>query len=47
VVSFVVAYAAVAWLLKFVSGHKITSFVWYRWLVGVALIIALSAGYLT
>ncbi len=47
VVSFVVAYVSVAWLLRFVSGHKITSFVWYRWVVGVALIIALSAGALS
>jgi len=44
VVSFVVAYIAVGWLLKFVVGHKITTFVWYRWLVGVAVIVALSAG---
>ncbi len=44
VVAFVVAYVSVAWLLKFVSGHKITTFVWYRWAVGVALIVALSAG---
>jgi undecaprenyl-diphosphatase len=44
VVAFVVAYVSVAWLLKFVSGHKITTFVWYRWVVGVALIVALSAG---
>ena len=43
-VAFVVAYVSVAWLLKFVSGHKITTFVWYRWVVGVALIVALSAG---
>lgn len=47
VVSFVVAYFSVAWLLKYVSGHKITTFVWYRWVVGVALIIALSAGALS
>lgn len=47
VVSFIVAYVSVAWLLKFVSGHKITSFVWYRWVIGVALIIALSAGALS
>jgi undecaprenyl-diphosphatase len=47
IVSFIVAYASVAWLLKFVSGHKITSFVWYRWAVGVALIVALSAGALS
>ncbi len=44
VVSFIVAYASVAWLLKFVSGHKITWFVWYRWTVAAALIIALSTG---
>lgn len=43
-VAFVVAYFSVAWLLKFVSGHKITNFVWYRWVVGVALIITLAAG---
>ncbi len=44
VVSFIVAYASVAWLLKFVSGHKITWFVWYRWTVAAALIVALSTG---
>ena len=43
-VSFVVAYAAVAWLLRFVAGHKITWFVWYRWTVAAVLIIALSTG---
>ncbi|MEO5832233.1 MAG: undecaprenyl-diphosphate phosphatase, partial [Nakamurella sp.] len=45
-VSFVVAYASVAWLMKFVSGHKITVFVWYRWVLGAALIIALAAGWI-
>ncbi len=44
VVSFAVAYVSVAWLLRFVSGHRITWFVWYRWVVGVAVIIALSTG---
>jgi undecaprenyl-diphosphatase len=43
-VAFIVAYFSVAWLLKFVSGHRITTFVWYRWVVGVALIITLAAG---
>jgi len=38
VVSFVVAYASVAWLLKFVAGHSITWFVGYRILLGVILI---------
>ncbi len=47
VVSFIVAYAAVAWLLRFVSGHKITWFVWYRWTVAAVLIIALSTGALS
>lgn len=46
VVSFVVAYAAVAWLLRFVANHKITAFVWYRVLVGVLVIVALSARWL-
>ena len=44
VVAFAVAYVSVAWLLKFVSGHRITTFVWYRWAVGAAVIVALSAG---
>ena len=47
VVSFVVAYASVAWLLKFVGGHRITLFVWYRWAAGAALIIALATGAMT
>jgi undecaprenyl-diphosphatase len=45
-VSFVVAYASVAWLMKFVSHHPITVFVWYRWALGAALIVALSVGWL-
>jgi len=44
VVSFVVAYAAVAWLLKFVAGHSITVFVWYRVAVGVVLAALLATG---
>jgi undecaprenyl-diphosphatase len=46
-VSFVVAYASIAWLLKFVAGHSIGKFVPYRVGLGVLLIIALSAGWLT
>jgi undecaprenyl-diphosphatase len=37
VVSFAVAYAAVAWLLRFVSHHPITVFIWYRIALGVVL----------
>src|SRR5262249_40876158 len=46
VVSFVVAYASIAWLLRFVVRHSIAVFVWYRVAVGAALIVALSAGWL-
>jgi len=41
-VSFVVAYASIAWLLRFVVRHSIVTFVWYRVLVGVALLVALA-----
>jgi undecaprenyl-diphosphatase len=37
-VAFVVAYASVAWLLRFVSGHPITAFVPYRIAAGVVLL---------
>ena len=47
VVSFVVAYASIAWLIRFVAGHPITAFVWYRVGLGLLLIVALSAGWLT
>jgi len=47
IVSFVVAYASVAWLLKFVAGHSITWFVGYRVALGVVLIVLLSTGALT
>ncbi len=46
-VSFVVAYLTVAWMLRFVSRHTIRVFVWYRWALAVALIIALSTGFVT
>jgi undecaprenyl-diphosphatase len=47
VVSFVVAYASIAWLLKFVSSNKITAFVWYRVALGAALVVVLAAGWMT
>ena len=40
VVSFVVAYASIAWLLRFVADHSITWFVPYRVGLGVLLIVA-------
>ena len=47
VVSFVVAYASVAWLLRFVAGNSIGKFVPYRVLLGVALLVALGAGWMS
>ena len=41
-VSFVVAYAAVAWLLKFVAGHSIAAFVPYRVVLGGTLLVLLA-----
>ncbi len=43
-VSFIVAYAAVAWLLKFVAGHSITWFVPYRLVLGLGLLGLLATG---
>ncbi len=43
-IAFVVAYASVAWLLRFVSGHKISAFVPYRVLAGVVILILLAVG---
>ncbi len=46
-VSFVVAYAAVAWLLRFVAGHSITWFVPYRLVLGFAVLGLLATGVIT
>ncbi|WP_405604738.1 undecaprenyl-diphosphate phosphatase [Streptomyces sp. NBC_01410] len=43
-VSFAVAYASIAWLLKFVAKHSFNAFVVYRILVGGALFALLSTG---
>jgi undecaprenyl-diphosphatase len=47
VVAFVVAYASIEWLLRFVAHHPITTFVWYRLAVGLALFVVLGAGWLS
>jgi undecaprenyl-diphosphatase len=44
VVAFVVAYASVAWLLRFVAHHPITWFVPYRVALGGVLIVLLASG---
>lgn len=43
-VSFVVAYASIAWLLRLVAKHPITVFVGYRVVAGLALIGLLLGG---
>ena len=47
VVSFVVAYASVAWLLRFVAHHSMSVFAVYRVAVGVALVVLLTTGVMT
>lgn len=47
VVSFVVAYASIAWLLKFVAKHSFNAFVIYRLVVGVLLLGLLATGALS
>lgn len=37
VVAFAVAYASIAWLLRFVANHSLVPFVWYRVALGVAV----------
>jgi undecaprenyl-diphosphatase len=44
VVSFLVAYASIAWLLRFVAHHTMMSFVWYRVALGVVIIVLLATG---
>jgi undecaprenyl-diphosphatase len=46
-VSFVVAYAAIAWLLRFVAGHSIVAFVPYRVALGGVLLALLATGVMT
>ena len=46
VVSFVVAYASVAWLLRFVARHSINGFALYRVVLGIALFGLLAGGVL-
>ena len=41
-VSFVVAYASVAWLLRFVAHHTIVAFVPYRVVLGGVLLVLLA-----
>ncbi|MFC4244709.1 undecaprenyl-diphosphate phosphatase [Gryllotalpicola reticulitermitis] len=46
-VSLIVAYAAIAWLLRFVQHHKISVFIWYRIAVAVVVAALLITGVIT
>lgn len=46
-VSFVVAYASVAWLLKFVQKHSTEIFAFYRICLGVVILILLATSTIT
>ncbi|MEV0737963.1 undecaprenyl-diphosphate phosphatase [Streptomyces sp. NPDC050549] len=46
IVSFVVAYASIAWLLKYVAKHSFNAFVVYRIIIGVLLFGLLGTGVL-
>ncbi len=47
IVSFVVAYVAIAWLLKFVAHHSIGKFVPYRLVVGALILVGLATNVLS
>ena len=46
-VAFIVAYATIAWLLRFVANHSLLPFVWYRVILGVVVAVVLGAGWLS
>jgi undecaprenyl-diphosphatase len=47
VTSFIVAYGAIAWLLKYVSKNNFSIFIWYRVIVGLIIAGLLSFGILS
>jgi undecaprenyl-diphosphatase len=47
VVSFVVAYVSIAWLLRFVAKHTIEVFAFYRVLLGIVIVILLMTSTIT
>jgi len=47
VISFIVAYVSIAWLLKYVAGHTFAAFVYYRVAVGGIIVGLLWGGAIT
>ena len=46
VIAFVLGYASIAWLLRYVERHSVYLFVWYRVVLGLVLLVALTSGWL-
>lgn len=44
VVAFAVGYATIAWLLRYITTHRFTGFVIYRVVLGVLVIVLVTAG---
>lgn len=44
VMAFISGYAAIAWLIRWLGSHSMTVFAVYRVILGVAILIAVSAG---
>ena len=42
VIAFIVGYATIAWLLRYVAKHSYSIFVWYRIVLGVVLMVLLA-----
>ena len=47
IVSGIVAFIAVKWLLRYVQSHRFTVFAWYRIVLGAALLGMISVGVLS
>ena len=47
VVSFIVGYASIAWLLRLVAKYSITVFIWYRLALGALIAVLLGTGVIT
>jgi undecaprenyl-diphosphatase len=46
-IAFVLGYASIAWLLRYVARHSVYVFVWYRVALGLLLFVALGFGWLS
>jgi len=45
--AFIIGYAVIAWLMKFISSKSFTPFVIYRVVLGSALLVALATGWIS